>query len=57
MGHTLFQNWTDNMLQAAFAMASAEISARKKRKLKEDLRKKTSAVAKPKAVIPRHNPN
>jgi len=48
MGHTFFQNWTDNMLQAAFAMASAEISVRKKRKLKEDLRRKRVTIAKPK---------
>ncbi|MEL6170391.1 MAG: hypothetical protein AAFR02_00050 [Pseudomonadota bacterium] len=48
MGHTLFQDWTDNMLQAAFAMASAEISARKKRKLKEDARRKQALVREPK---------
>lgn len=35
MGHTLFKGWTDNQLQAAFALANAELATRKKNRKEE----------------------
>lgn len=52
MGNTLFKGWTDNQLMAVFALANAEIAARKNRKKKEQtwrhVARMTNLAAKPK---------
>jgi hypothetical protein len=45
MGHTLFQNWTNNQLQAAFSLANAELAARKRRKLDQEFWRSAAYIA------------